>query len=290
MFAVMGVTGQVGGAVARNLMERGRQVRAIVRSPEKGEAWRERGAEIAIADFNDTDALGKAFAGVEGVFVMIPPNFAPSPGFPESRAVIGSIREALAAAKPGRIVALSTIGAQQGSGIGLLTALHIMEEELGSLGIPAAFLRAGWFMENSTWDVASARQEGKMHSYLQPLDKAFSLVATEDIGKAGAEILIDPWQGNRFIEVAGPKQYTPAAMAEAFSRVMGRPVEAAVIPRSAWQETFVQQGVPADRTAYRIEMLDGFNSGWISFGVPGTEHVVGTTTFETVLAGLVARA
>jgi NAD(P)H dehydrogenase (quinone) len=290
MLAIMGVTGQVGGAAARSLIERGEQIRAIVRSPEKGEIWRRRGAEIALADFNDAEALTRAFAGAEGVFVMIPPNFAPEPGFLESRAIIAAIRGALSAARPLRIVALSTIGAQRESGIGLLTALHVLEEELGSIGLPAAFLRAGWFMENSIWDVPAARQEGKMYSFLQPLDKPFSLVATEDVGSVAAENLHASWQGNRFIEVAGPKQYSPAELAAAFSKVLGRSIEPVVIPRSAWQQSFEKQGTAADRTAFRIEMLDGFNSGWISFGVPGTEHVAGTTTFEAVLAELVRRA
>jgi hypothetical protein len=36
-------------------------------------------------------------------------------------------------------------------------------------------------------------------------------------------------------------------------------------------------------------MVDAFNSGWIHFGVPGTEHVDGTTTLREVIAHLVKR-
>jgi hypothetical protein len=35
-------------------------------------------------------------------------------------------------------------------------------------------------------------------------------------------------------------------------------------------------------------MVDGFNSGWIHFGVPGTEQVTGTTSLSSVIAKLVA--
>jgi NAD(P)H dehydrogenase (quinone) len=287
MYTVMGVTGQVGAVVADTLLSQGQQVRVIVRNPEKAVTWRERGAEVAIANFDDVDALQSAFRGVKGAFVMIPPNFAPAPGFPESRAFIAAIREALAAAKPGRVVALSTIGAQHASGTGLLESLNILEVELGALPIPIAFLRAGWFMENSRWDVPSAQQKGQISSYLQPLDKEFSLVATADIGRTGAETLLQDWTGNRFIEVAGPKQYSPRELAATFSKILNRPVEAVAVPRETWAETFVSQGTPADRTAYRIDMLDGFNSGHISFGVTGTEHVTGTVSLEEVLKSLV---
>jgi NAD(P)H dehydrogenase (quinone) len=289
MYAVMGVTGQVGAAVAETLLSKKKQVRAIVRNPEKAARWRDRGAEISVADFNDAKALESAYRGVEGVFVMIPPNFAPEPGFPEVRATIAAIRNALAAARPARFVCLSTIGAQQESGIGILAALHILEQELGALPILSAFVRAGWFMENSLWDIPSARDRGKIFSFLQPLDKPFSLVATADVGRVAAETLLQTWTGSRFIEVAGPKRYSPRELAATFAKVLNRSVEAVVVPREKWIETFVSQGTPADRTAYRVEMLDGFNTGRIAFGVPGTEHVAGVVPFEEVLGSLLKR-
>jgi NAD(P)H dehydrogenase (quinone) len=289
MYAVMGITGQVGAAVAETLLAKGKQVRAVVRNPEKATAWRKRGAEIAVADFSDAAALETAFRGTEGVFVMNPPDFAPPPGFPETRATIAAIRQALVAAAPPKAVYLSSVGAQQESGIGLITSVHMLEEEFRKLPIPGAFLRAGWFMENFVWDIPSAR-EGKLFSFLQPLDKAFPMTATADIGRIAAETLLQSWTGNRFLEIAGPKRYSPNEVAATFAHVLKRPVDVVAVPRDTWQDTFVAQGTPADRTAYRIEMLDGFNSSWIDFGVPGTEHVTGTITLEEVLASLVARS
>ena len=46
--------------------------------------WVERGCELAIAEMSDAAALARAFAGAEGVFVLIPPIFDPSPGFAEA--------------------------------------------------------------------------------------------------------------------------------------------------------------------------------------------------------------
>jgi NAD(P)H dehydrogenase (quinone) len=280
----------LGAAVAETLLARGEKIRAVVRDPIKAAAWGERGAEIAVADYNDAAALAEAFRGVEGVFGMIPPYFAPASGFPEARAVIAAIKTAIVATRPGRAVYLSTIGAQRAEKNGLLMSLHILEEELSAVGVPSAFLRAGWFMENSVWDVPSAKNEGKIYSFLQPLDKEFSLVATADIGRVGAETLLQTWTGNRYIEVAGPKKYSPLELASAFSKVLGREVQAVMVPRDTWQDLFVKQGMPADRTAYRIEMLDEFNSGWIAFGVPGTEQATGRVELETVLGELVERA
>jgi NAD(P)H dehydrogenase (quinone) len=39
MYAVPGITGKVGGELARNLLGAGQRVRAIVRNASKGEKW-----------------------------------------------------------------------------------------------------------------------------------------------------------------------------------------------------------------------------------------------------------
>jgi NAD(P)H dehydrogenase (quinone) len=288
MYAITGITGRVGGAIAENLLAKGEQIRAIVRNPEKAARWRDRGAEIAVADVDDPNALASAFEGTDGVFLMIPPNFTPAPGFPETRKTLAAYRAALAKTLPKKAAYLSSIGAEQASGLGLITSCHLLEQTLGDLPIPHAFLRAGWFMENHAWDVTTARSEGKIFSNLYPLDRKFSLVATADIGKAGADVLRQQWTGTRYIEVAGPDQYSPNDIAQALSSALGRPIEAVAVPREKWTEFFLSQGMPEGRTEPRAEMVDGFNSGWIHFGVPGTEQVTGTTSLSSVIAKLVA--
>ena len=183
MYVALGATGQVGGAVARHLLEQKLSLRVVVRSAEKGEPFAAKACEVAVANVLDTAALTLAFRGAEGVFVLIPPLFDPSEGFPEARAIYASITTALKAARPGRVVCLSTVGAQA-SEPNLLNQLGMMEQEFGKLDIPVAFLRASWFMENFVWDVASARDEGIVHSFLQPLDRKIPMVATDDIGRA----------------------------------------------------------------------------------------------------------
>lgn len=288
MYAIMGITGRVGSAIAENLLAQGEQIRAIVRNPEKAARWRDRGAEVAVADVDDPNALASAFEGADGVFVMVPPNFAPAAGFPETRKTLASYRAALAEVLPKKAVYLSSIGAEQTSGLGLITSSHLLEQTLGDLPIAHAFLRAGWFMENHAWDVTTAQSEGRIFSNLYPLDRKFSLVATADIGKAGADVLRQEWTGTRNIEVAGPEQYSPDDIARALSSALGRPIEAVAVPREKWTEFFIGQGMPKGRTEPRAEMVDGFNSGLIHFGVPGTEHVIGATSLTSVMAKLVA--
>jgi NAD(P)H dehydrogenase (quinone) len=288
MFAVMGITGNVGGALANTLLQHGKKVRGIVRDDSKAQAWKGKGVELVNANYDDH--LIAAFTGVEGVFCMIPPDVVPAPGFPDSVARIAAIKKAVLAAKPPQAVFLSSIGGEKTSGLGVVTTAHLLEEELGSTGVPSAFLRAGSFMENILHSIPTARTTGMHFSFYQPMEHPIPLVATEDIGRIGAETLLQTWQGNRFIEISGPTYYSPNDVAAALEKALDRPVIGVAVPRETWVDTLAQHGMPADRSGAYIEMTDSFNSRWIDFGVPGTEHVKGTIDLVTAVKSLTRRA
>ena len=283
MYAITGITGQIGGAVGRTLLAAGQPVRAVVRDVDKGKSWTERGCDVALATIEDAASLTAAFRGAEGVFVLVPPNFDPQPGFPEARAIAAGLRSALENARPARLVYLSTIGAQANQA-NLLRQHTIIERSLSDLSVPITFLRPAWFMENCRWDVASAREKGAIPSLLQPLDKPVSMVATADIGKLAAALLQEPWSGHRIVELEGPRPVTPDEIAATFTKVLGRPVRAQIVPRDSWEGLFSSQGMK--NPLPRIQMLDGFNEGWIEFerGEAGSQK--GTTSLESVLRSL----
>jgi NAD(P)H dehydrogenase (quinone) len=289
MFTILGITGNVGGATAQALLAAGKKVRGVVRDKSKGGHLAKLGVELVMGDISDTKSLVKAMEGCEGVFVMNPPNFAPKPGFPEAKASLSNIHAALAKATPPKAVYLSSIGAQHDRGLGLITQSHMLEEIMGKLPIANAFIRAGWFLENYQWDVQSARETGQIDAYLEPATKEFPMVATKDIGELAAKTLIESWKGNRVLELEGPKRYSPLDAGEAFAKVLGREVNVRPIPRSQWQEKFVAQGMLADLTGARIEMIEGFNSGWIDFEGDGVEHFKGKVTLKEVIKSLLAK-
>jgi uncharacterized protein YbjT (DUF2867 family) len=287
MFAVTGITGQVGGVVARLLLAAGHDVRAVVRDAAKGEVWAKQGCEVALADVNDQQALQHAFEGTEGVFVLLPPTFDPTPGFPEARKTIATLRAALAAAKPSKVVVLSTIGAQA-TQPNLLNQLQILEQELGTLPMPVAFLRAAWFIENAAWDVAPARDSGIVPSFLQPLDKPVPMVATADIGRVAAELLRESWTGRRIVELEGPQRISPDMIAASFARLLGRDVGMTVVPRDTWEDLFRAQGMT--NPTPRMQMIDGFNEEWICFEGAENEVRKGRVPLDTVLQSLIEKA
>ena len=284
MYTIMGVTGKVGGAAARTLLAEGRQLRVVVRDRAKGERWAARGCEIAVADLDNADALAAAFRGAEAAFVMLPPIFDPSPGLPEAGALIATLCEALRNGAPKRVVALSTIGADAEQP-NLLSQLGLLERSLSTLPLPVAFLRAAWFMENAALDVADARDTGLIASYLQPLDRAMPMVATVDIGRRIAKLLGENWSGVRIEEIEAATRVTPNAIAAAFAKALGKPVKAAAVPREKWETIFRGQGMA--NPLPRMQMLDGFNEGWIEFRDKGALARKGAVSIDEVVAALV---
>jgi uncharacterized protein YbjT (DUF2867 family) len=286
MYAITGITGQVGSELGNQLLAAGLPVRAVVRDAAKGAAWAERGAQVALADINDAAALSSAFDGAQAVFILLPPTFDPTEGFPEARRTIAALREALDTAKPPRVVVLSTVGAQAAQP-NLLNQLGIMEQELGTLDLPITFLRAAWFIENSLWDVAAARESHAVPSFLQPVERAVPMVACADISTVAAELLQQTWIGRRVVELEGPVRVSPADIAASFSRLLGHDVRTAAVPRDTWESLFTSQGMK--NPTPRMRMLDGFNEGWIEFegGQQGSRK--GSVTLDQAIGALLKR-
>jgi NAD(P)H dehydrogenase (quinone) len=282
MYAVTGITGKVGGAVANTLLEAGLSVRAVVRDEEKGKFWSAKGCAVAVASVGNADALTEAFSATDGVFLMTPPDFDPEPGFPETRANAAAIKAAIERAHPAKVVFLSTVGAQVLEP-NLLNNSTMTEKMLRTVSVPVALLRAGWFMENAASDVEAARS-GVIPSFLQPLDHAIPMVATVDIGRTAAELLRDTWSGVRLVELEGPRRYSARDIGSAFAAALGREMRMDPVPRETWEALFRAQGVKHPMP--RMRMVDGFNEGWIDFE-GGGERRKGSTTLDAVIAGLV---
>jgi uncharacterized protein YbjT (DUF2867 family) len=285
MYAVTGITGKVGAAAARSLLSADQLVRAVVRDRGKGAAWAGLGCDTAVADLADANALAKAFEGTEGVFAMLPPVFDPAPGFPEAREFIASMYTALAEAKPKKVVVLSTIGADA-TQPNLLNALGLMEVAFKSLPMPVTFLRAAWFMENAALDIASARQ-GNIQSYLQPLDRRIPMIATDDVGRTAAALLQEKWEGRRVVELEGAQRVSPNALADAFAKALTQPVRAQAVPRDRWEPIFRAQGMK--NPTPRMQMIDGFNAGWIDFPNLGANARKGVIGIDQAIATLIQR-
>ena len=224
MYAITGITGQVGGELGRRLLAVGVPVRAVVRDHAKGAGWAAKGCEVACADMGEGAQLAAAFEGAEAVFILPPSVFDPEPGYPEARRVIDAVVTALLAARPKRVLCLSTIGADAPHD-NLLTQRTLLERALervrAARDLPAPRLVHG---ERA---VGPSRRRATRAccaaSCSRPIGH-FPMVATRDIGALAAELIQENWQGNRVVELEGPARVSPQDLTHAFATVLGRPV------------------------------------------------------------------
>jgi uncharacterized protein YbjT (DUF2867 family) len=286
MFLITGITGNIGGAAARGLLAQGQTVRALIRNPQKAAVWAQLGVEMVQGDWNDAASIAAALHNVEGAYIMMPPTQTPSPGYPEAKAIAANYAQALRQSPPPKLVALSSFGAEKPSGLGLITPPRLLEQALEEMSFPVALVRAGGFFENYTFGLEAAKG-GTLPMFCTPTHRKVGHIATADIGALVVELLTTPWSGRRVIELGRP--VSPDEIADAIGEVLGREVKAQAVPRQAWSEAMEQMGLPKGSTWAYEEMMDGVNTGWIDFGVEGTEKRPGTTTARDVFAQAIQR-
>jgi len=174
------------------------------------------------------------------------------------------------------------MGANRTSGLGMITALALLEQGLRDLASPIAFLRAGGFFENFLYGLHVA-QGGTLPVYYSPTDRESTMVATNDIGAEAATLLVGPkWSGRRIVELGS--MVSADHVAAQLGEVLQRDVKAFAVPRAGWPAAFEQLGIPRGQTGAAEAMFEAVNAGWMDLGVEGAEHVAGTTSARDVFA------
>lgn len=258
MYIVTGATGNTGSIVAKTLLEKGLPVRVVVRSEEKGEDWKDLGAEVAIAELSDKDALTKAFEGGKVLYLMNPPNYQSNDLLIETDENIAAVQTALKNSSIEKLVVLSSAGAFLNEGTGLIQTLHKIEEAFKSVEIPVTFVRPPNFMENWNANLETVETQGVLPSFFTPLDVKFPQISVEDIGREIADAMLEKTEGVQYKELAGIS-YSVEDVAEAFSKVLGREIKAVPIPEEQWMDIF--RTFASERNAeLNYEMFQWFKS------------------------------
>jgi uncharacterized protein YbjT (DUF2867 family) len=283
MFVIAGASGNTGSVVASTLLGQGKKVRVILRDEGKAAAWRDRGAEVAVARLDDAQALTAALRGAEGVYALVPPKHLSDDQLAEQRPIIDAWERAIAAVRPRHVVLLSSIGAELSAGSGPILSLHFTEEKLRATGVKLTALRAAYFMENWGGVAAVAKANSILPAMITP-GRAASMVATADIGRVAAEALLDGERAPEVIELAGPRDYTPEDVAAAFGAALGRRVDVVGVPEEGIEPALQQAGLKPKVAALFKELNVGLNRGRIHWS--GTPRR-GRVGIEDVVRGLV---
>ena len=229
VYAVVGATGQQGGATVRALLAAGARVRALTRDPSSARArtLAERGVQVVRGDAGDPASVRAAFEGAVGAFVMTTP-FGPGGTERETEEGIALV-DAVRDADVPHLVLNSVGGAERDTGIPHFESKRRVEEHVERLGLDATLVRPVFFMENLPGSVSE--EDGALVLRLPlPARVPLQMVAVEDIGAASAAALLHPARvPGGAIELVGD-EVTGEQAAAAFGRARGLPARYEALP------------------------------------------------------------
>lgn len=285
MYVITGASGNTGKTAAKKLLEAGHRVRALVRSASKAKDLAALGAEVVEVQLADRVGFERALAGATGLYLLSPPDLASSDFLAERAKLLESVVAAIAAAKVPHVVLLSSIGAHQPSGTGIIQSVAGAEKALRAAGVTSTFLRPSYFVENWAAVIPVAKQDGVLPSFF-PGDLKVPMVSTADIGSLAADALLDGPRGERVIELAGPSDPTSKDVAATVAKILGKPVQLVEAPLDAVVPTFTSFGISANVASLYRDMYEGVIAGRVVFEAGKAELRRGTTTLEQTLRQL----
>jgi uncharacterized protein YbjT (DUF2867 family) len=287
MYVIAGVTGKTGAVVAGALLDAGKQVRVLVRDAARGEPWRARGAEVAVASLDDERSVRRALDGASAAYLLSPQDFTAPDPITTGWKIAHAVARALEGGSVGHLVFLSSLHAPLAEGTGLALTLHAAEERLAGLATPITFVRAAYFLENWAF-VLGAAAAGKLPTFLRP-ERALAMVSVRDVGAAAARLLLEgPPARRRVVALHGPRDYSPRDLAGILGQLLGTPVEPAHAPLEAVVPAFVQLGASPGFAEQVRQMYQGLEAREAPALQPDERLLRGTVTAQSVFEALLA--
>ena len=215
MILVIGGHSKIGAALIGELLGRGQQVRALVRTGEAADRLPAT-AEAVTGDLADEGSLVTAMAGVEKVFLLSSPH-------PDA---VSWHRNAIDAARRTQVQLLvrsSILGADRESQAEFISAHTTSDRYVENSGLPYVIVRPNLFLQNvpeST--IPSIDASGTF--YADAGEARISMVDTRDVAAVAAVALTEPGHAGAHYDVTGPEALSYTDVAAKLTNVMGRPI------------------------------------------------------------------
>jgi uncharacterized protein YbjT (DUF2867 family) len=231
---VTGITGQIGGELARLLASAGADVRGLTRDPSKARASAGR-VRLVQGDLEQPTTLGPALEGVESAFFM-------GPAGPKLREAAKQFFSAARRAGVHHVVALSsgTIEIAPRPQIG---RWHMeLEEELEASGLPKTVLRPGSFASNVLGWAHMIRGQGSVfHPYA---DARSAPIDPRDIAAVAFAALTEPNHLGETYALTGPEVLTTREQVEVLASALGKPIRLVEVPEAGARKGMMSSGMP----------------------------------------------
>ncbi|OZC53388.1 NAD(P)-dependent oxidoreductase [Rhodococcus sp. RS1C4] len=249
--AVTGATGHLGALVVDGLIERGTaagDIVAVVRDAAKAQSLADRGVQVRVADYADTDALKAALAGVDKLLLVSGSDVGRRIAQHEN--VIGAAEAAGVS-----LIAYTSLLKADTSGLSLAPEHLATENRLAESSIPTVVLRNGWYWENYLGALQQAADSGVLLGAAG--EGKLAAASRADFAAAAVEVLLAADQGGKVYELGGDERLTYAELAAVFTQVSGKPVEYKNVSEDEYKGVLEGAGLPG----FVAEMLSSADAG-----------------------------
>ena len=296
MIAVIGATGIVGGMIVRRLLDRGKEVRILVRrdSPSAqlalegratpAESLIEAGAQPVHGDLRDRASLD---AVVEGVHTVISTANSAGRGGednPQSVDLEGNrnLIEAARDAGVQHVVSISAFGASPTHPVPFMQAKGQTEALLRDSGMGYTIFAPTPFLE--VWAavvVGMPALQGKPVSLIGEGRRRHSFISNRDVAAFAAAAVDHPAARNQYLAIGGPEPLTWHDVVSTYERALARPIPVQFVPMGE-----PIPGLP-DPMPWILAGMESYDSA-IEMDETAHTFAVPLTTLETVVREQVA--
>ncbi len=236
---VTGATGKTGGALVRQLLEKGVDARAGTRTP--------RATGDVRFDWRDASTFEAALKGTAGVYLVAPT---------DTTEPLAQMQPFVEKAADRRLVLLSSSSLPQGGPV--MGEVHAwLADHSEDYGV----LRPSWFMQNFvTQHLSGIRQDGAIYSATQ--DGRVPFIDAEDIAAVAAAMLTrSEALGGVEPILTGPRTLSYDDVARAITEVSGRTVDHVRLTVADLARRYEGQGLPPSYAATLAALDDGIAKG-----------------------------
>jgi uncharacterized protein YbjT (DUF2867 family) len=265
MVLVCGITGQIGGEVARLLNEAGQEVCGLTRDVAKARRRLGKGIRLVEADFSRPETLPSALAGAEKAFFV-------ADAGPELGGWAANFSAAAKAAGVRHVVAVSsaTIDIQPPVAIGLW---HLaLERSLQASGLTATLLRPGNFASNALGWAHMIASQGAVFS---AFDGKSTPIDPRDIARVAFTALTAPGHGGKTYTLTGPTILSVRQQVEILSQVLAKPIRFVPVPEAGARQGMVGSGMPEAMADAILELVRASARGPVEPPSPAVREVTG---------------
>lgn len=271
-------TGHIGSRLCGILIDQGAQLTVIARNPEKAKHLADRGANVIAGSHDDAATLEQAVRNSESFFWVMPPTYTSRDPLGDSRRFADVAASVIRKFPDLRVVQLSSIGAQRPAGTGPIAGLHYAEGKFRSAAKNLVTLRSNYFMENIFNSLRTIITDGNIYTSA-PTSTTAPQIATQEVAEISADILLQPAEGQRIVDLAGPEDISFEDCAEIISQATGKTVRAVTVPGEKLKIGYVQAGLSPQVAELYIEMQGAFARG-LTHELLGDEQRVGKVTYR----------